>query len=84
MQIDSIGENLHEMSKSVFWENRKNISTCHLLKILPSMLKVNPDIQSIWNSYEDGNTFLPFFHYSAIIHVNILFFYCPTGHNQKF
>ena len=35
--------------------------------------KVNPDIQSTWNSYEDGNTFLPFFHYSAIIHVNIIF-----------
>ena len=26
MQIVSIGDNLHEMSKPVFWENKKNIS----------------------------------------------------------
>ena len=42
MQIVSNGDNLHEMSKPVFWEKnqKKNISVCHLLKILPSMLSV--------------------------------------------
>ena len=25
MQIVSLGDNLHEMSKSTFWENKKNI-----------------------------------------------------------
>ena len=28
----SIGDNLHEMPKSVFFENKQNISICHLLK----------------------------------------------------
>ena len=33
------GDNLHEMSNPVFWkQNVKNISKCHLLKLLPSML----------------------------------------------
>ena len=40
MQIFSTGDNLHEMSKHVFWENKKNVSICRLLKILPSMLSV--------------------------------------------
>ena len=34
MQIVSIGDNLHEMSKPVFRENKKNFSVCRLLKIL--------------------------------------------------
>ena len=33
-----IGDNLHEMSKPVFW--KKNISVCSLLKILPRVLSI--------------------------------------------
>ena len=36
MQIVTIGDNLHEMS-NLFSE--KNISICHLLKILPRVLR---------------------------------------------
>ena len=53
MQIVSIGDNLHEMSKPVLSKkkkkkkkkkNMKNISVCHLLKILPRM----PKFFEIW------------------------------------
>ena len=40
MQTVSIGDNLHEMSKPVLWENKKNISVCRLLKILPRVLSL--------------------------------------------
>ena len=30
-----IVDNLHEMSKPVFWEKKKNISICRMLKIVP-------------------------------------------------
>ena len=50
MQIVSCGDNLHEMSMPIFWEN---ISKCRLLKLLPSMpstelFKIFCDI--IWRS----------------------------------
>ena len=41
MQIVSLGDNLHEMSNPVFWENKKNLPKCCLLKILPRVLSVN-------------------------------------------
>ena len=41
MQIVSIGDNLHEMSNPVSGKNKKNISVCRLLKILPGVLSVN-------------------------------------------
>ena len=41
MQIVSIGDNLHEMSKPVFWENKKKELKCHLLTTLPGMLSIN-------------------------------------------
>ena len=42
MQIVSFGDNLHEISKPVFWEKiRKNISIYRLLKILPRVLSVS-------------------------------------------
>ena len=47
MQTVSIGKNLHEISNSIFKKNKKNISVCRLLKILPSviaMLKTNAEI----------------------------------------
>ena len=31
------GDSLHVMSKPVFWENKKNISKCFLLKFLPKV-----------------------------------------------
>ena len=34
------GDNLHEMSNPVFWENKKTISICHPLKILTRVLSV--------------------------------------------
>ena len=40
MQIDSVVDNLHEISELLSWKNKKNIS-CSLLKILPSMLSDN-------------------------------------------
>ena len=40
MQIVSDEVNLHEMSKPVYWENKKNIAKCCLLKILPRVLSV--------------------------------------------
>ena len=43
MQIVSIGDNLHKMSKPVFWENKKNILICCLLKILPRVQRLIPE-----------------------------------------
>ena len=40
MQIDSVVDNLHEISGLLSWKNKKNISYS-LLKILPSMLSDN-------------------------------------------
>ena len=39
MQIVSIADNLNEMLKPVFWEEKKNISK-YLLKFLPRVLSV--------------------------------------------
>ena len=40
MQIVSKGDNLHEMSKAIFWKKfDKNISECCLLKFIPSLLR---------------------------------------------
>ena len=42
MQIVSIGDNLHEMLNPFFsGKNKKNISKCRLLKILPRVLRGN-------------------------------------------
>ena len=43
MQIVSLGDNLHEMTRSVLLEkeNKKNKSKCRVLKFLPSLLGVN-------------------------------------------
>ena len=41
MQIVFSGDNLHEISKPVFWEKIENISICHLLKILSRVISVN-------------------------------------------
>ena len=41
MQIVPLGDNLHEISKLFSGENKKNISICRLLIILPRMLRVN-------------------------------------------
>ena len=39
-QIVFSGDNMHEMSNPVFWENKKNTSKCHLLKILTRVRSV--------------------------------------------
>ena len=48
MQIVSIADNLHAMSKLVFWEKQKQKKTkkklylkCRLLKFLPRLLSIN-------------------------------------------
>ena len=41
MQIVSLGDNLHEISNPSFWDNKKIISKCFLLKLLPNMLSIN-------------------------------------------
>ena len=41
LQDLTFGDNLHEMAYAVFWENKKNIPKCRLLKILPRVLSVN-------------------------------------------
>ena len=49
MQIVSSGISLHEMSDSVFWENKITISVCRLLNI-PSMLSVQMQQLQVWIS----------------------------------
>ena len=44
MQNVSNGDNLHEMSNPVFWENRENILKCRLLKILHCVLSVSRSV----------------------------------------
>ena len=39
--LASKGDKLQEMENYVFWKKKKNISVCHLLKILPRVLSVN-------------------------------------------
>ena len=46
MQVVSIGDNLYEMSKPVFWENKKKISICHSAENLPRVLKARKRISS--------------------------------------
>ena len=42
MQIVFIGDDLHDTSNPICWENKNvYISKCLLLKLLPSMLSVN-------------------------------------------
>ena len=43
MQIVSYGDNLHELSNPIFWENKEDISKCRPLKFLPSMLSVKEE-----------------------------------------
>ena len=43
MQIVSLGDNLHEMSILFSEKNKKNISKCRLLKILPRVLSVKDE-----------------------------------------
>ena len=45
MQSISKGDNLHEMSKSIFRKNNNHISKLHLLIFLPSMLSVKDKIK---------------------------------------
>ena len=47
MQIVSYGDNLHVMSKLVFWENKKNILKC-LLKFLPRVLRFKATSNSVY------------------------------------
>ena len=47
MQIVSVGDNLHEKSKSVFCENEKIISKCGLLNFLPRVLSVKEIMRMI-------------------------------------
>ena len=76
MQIVSLGDNLHEMSNPVFWEketicmkcqilfsgkNKKNISKCRLLKILPRVLSVKQVLKMCY-IYKTP-LFFPFFLY---------------------
>ena len=37
---NAIGDNVHEVSKPIFWKNKKNIWKCCLLKSLPRVLSV--------------------------------------------
>ena len=48
MHFVSNGDNLHEMSNPVSGEkNKKNISTCHLLKILSRVLLIKKKKQEL-------------------------------------
>ena len=42
MQIVSIGDNLHEISNPVFWENKKNIINLSSAELAQKVVKVNP------------------------------------------
>ena len=39
MQINSFGDNLHNLSKPSLWENKKNIFICRLSEFLPTVKK---------------------------------------------
>ena len=56
------GDNLHEMSKQFFWKKYENISKCHPMKILPSMLsvhyehlRINIKLWVFWCQLQDFN-----------------------------
>ena len=42
----SLGDNLYECQNLFSWKNKKNISVCHLLKFLPSILSVSRKVSS--------------------------------------
>ena len=61
MQIVSLGDNLHEMSNPFFpRKNKKNISKCRLLKLVPSMQSVKVHLRTMQTAkthislYTDG------------------------------
>ena len=58
MQIVSIGDSLHEMSNPVSGKSKKNISKCHLLKILPRMLSVEVRPVFAWHIPSDSDLLL--------------------------
>ena len=41
MQIVSNGDNLHEMSNPVFWENKKNITNMSSVELAQRVVKVD-------------------------------------------
>ena len=43
---------LHDMSKPIFWLNKKNILKCGLLKFLPSMLSVKLSSTKLADLYQ--------------------------------
>ena len=43
MQIVSLGDNLHEMSKPAFWEKKKNIISLSFAECTQTVVKVNMD-----------------------------------------
>ena len=50
MEIISVGDNLHEMSKAFFSEkNKKNMPVCRMLKILPRVLS----FKRLFNRYSN-------------------------------
>ena len=58
MQIVSNGNNLHEMSKPVFWKKIKKTLICHLLKILSRVQNIRI---SAFNEYPQHMIFFLFF-----------------------
>ena len=69
MQIVSVGDNLHEMLKPVFWEkNKKKIFQCHRLKILPKVYALNVNSKVPLQVHPDKGS----------IQIFLLFFVCNT------
>ena len=50
MQIVSLRDNLHEMSKPIFWENKKNIMSLLSAELDQRVVKLNdvPDLKDIF------------------------------------
>ena len=50
MQIVSLGDNLHEMSNPVFWENKKNIINLPSAESAQRVVKVNIAFSDLSNT----------------------------------
>ena len=60
MQIVSLGDNLHEMLKPIFWDKEKNINDLSSAKFVPRAIKVKGLITA---SAADFLDFYFFIHY---------------------
>ena len=61
MQIVSIGDNLHEMSNHVFWENKKYVTYLSSAEFAQRVVMVNNDKGSPRSDQGDAQAYLDLF-----------------------